>query len=91
MWRLAWNSALVRDKWRDRPEYVRDTILAACARQQDVYKGDETAPAPAVSPSLSLAPATPDNGNGVYRRLRPDQFVFYAPGNEYIMLSTNDS
>lgn len=93
MWRLAWNSALVRDKWRDRPEYVRDTILAACARQTEVYKGDEAtqAPVPVLDASLSLAPATPENGNGAYRQLKPDDFVFYAPGNEYIMLSTNDA
>lgn len=43
MWRLIWQSALRRDKWDDRPEYVRDTILAACSRQTEVYKGDERA------------------------------------------------
>jgi P4 family phage/plasmid primase-like protien len=38
MWRILWNPEckLRRQKWFDRPEYVRDTILTACSRQTEV-------------------------------------------------------
>lgn len=57
IWRFMWQSALVRDKWRERPEWLRDTILAACSRQTEVYKGDERA----VSVAAAGAAAGPDD------------------------------
>jgi P4 family phage/plasmid primase-like protien len=38
MWRIMWHPEckLRRQKWHDRPAYVRDTILTACARQTEV-------------------------------------------------------
>lgn len=38
MWRIMWNPEckLRRQKWFDRPEYIRDTILTACSRQTEV-------------------------------------------------------
>lgn len=32
-------SALLRGKWEDRPEYLRNTIVLACSRQRDVASG----------------------------------------------------
>lgn len=46
--RLMRQSALVRDKWELRPDYVRMTITTACARQKQWYVEPEAAPAPAV-------------------------------------------
>lgn len=37
MERIMYQSALVRDKWEDRPEYVQDTIMLACAQQGEVH------------------------------------------------------
>ena len=39
MERLMLRSALLRGKWEDRPEYLRNTIVLACSRQRDVASG----------------------------------------------------
>lgn len=36
IYRLMLRSHLIRDKWLKRPDYLRDTILKACARQSQV-------------------------------------------------------
>ena len=54
MWRLAWASGLVRDKWRDRHEYVRDTLLKACGECTETYE-NERAPMQAPAPGAASA------------------------------------
>lgn len=60
MWRILWNSEckLRRQKWHDRPEYVRDTILTACARQTEVLSEK-------MQPVLPGAPAPAQALSGV--------------------------
>lgn len=54
MERLMHQSGLVRDKWRDRPDYLRDTILKACALTTQVHGEKALA---VVQPSIGAAPA----------------------------------
>lgn len=42
--RLMYESNLARDKWRNRPQYLRDTILRACELQVDVLRDTSLMP-----------------------------------------------
>lgn len=53
MVRLMHRSALVRDKW-NRDDYMRRTVLGACARQTEVLHDD----APAVATGSAVVPAS---------------------------------
>lgn len=59
MERLMRLSALKRDKWDDRPDYLETTILKACALVRSVYAGstgmDAAPPPPAPSPEVAAA------------------------------------
>lgn len=71
--RIMRRSALLRDKW-DREDYMRGTILKACAQKKDVCQDREIVPptAPAVVPTTSptgaaaepLAPAVSQTPRG---------------------------
>lgn len=72
MWRLMQQSGLVRDKWARFDNYIKPTILDACATQKTWYA--EAAPLPAVDGSVasaapgvpsSVAPALPPPGASV--------------------------
>lgn len=57
--RLMWQSKLVRDKWHQRPDYLRTTILGCIARQHDVLSDkprQEIANAVAATPGSEIAP-----------------------------------
>jgi len=58
IWRLLWKSALVRDKWRERPEYVQRTIVNAINFQKAVYTG-KTKKEPAYVEPGAAVPGTP--------------------------------
>jgi len=96
MWRMGWKSALVRDKWRERPEYVRDTILNACARCTEVLADRNSVPSlGATAPAGPTLPPPPGSGvvppagvHNPYARTTAAEYVFYLPGNEYIYLKT---
>lgn len=91
IWRLMWTAKLRREKWDKRPDYVRDTILAACAKQVDVYedkaekKKQEVAAAVATLTSINA----PLNGGPPTPRSM-DDFCYYAPDSDYIFLKTGD-
>lgn len=60
--RLMRRSALVRDKWDVRPNYLRDTINRACGSQQQWYKEPRgtLSPSPDNSVPPPPAPAAPE-------------------------------
>lgn len=59
--RLMQQSALVRDKWEARPDYVRMTITTACSRQRQWY----VEPVPTAAAPGVLVPAAPGEGFAV--------------------------
>ncbi len=64
MYRLMLRSSLIRDKWIRRPDYLRDTILRACAHQTSVMTMARTetstqlvpADTPTTRAAVSIAP-----------------------------------
>jgi hypothetical protein len=56
MQRLMLESALVRQKWEDRDDYLERTILAACSVSKDVLTDKEMEP-----PVLAVAPPVTEN------------------------------
>lgn len=61
IWRLLWKSALVRDKWRERPEYVQRTIINAVNFQKAVYTGKKKKEPAYVEPGAVVSGTPPTN------------------------------
>lgn len=58
--RLMRRSALVRDKWDDRADYlVERTIMGACGQAREVYRDPRAVPAAGVPSEAPASPATP--------------------------------
>ena len=63
MQRLLFESALVRDKWIERPSYLRDTILKACANTSTWYDRNHGATNGATSGESTRTPVTEPRSN----------------------------
>lgn len=70
IYRLMWQSALVREKWELRDQYLRDTIVNACARTEKV----DTRGASPQPPAGEQAEFT----SGVQLLFPQDQVEFFA-------------
>lgn len=59
MWRLMYASALRREKWDKRPEYVQRTIITACGRCDKVFCASVTPSSMQQTSECELVPAVP--------------------------------
>lgn len=78
MERLMRQSALVRDKWNAREDYLQRTIITACSRQKKFAEVKAPAPAPAPAPADGAAP-------GYSSYLLTSDFDAYFKGCVYIV------
>lgn len=88
---LMWQSALARQKWEDRPDWLDTTILRAVSVVTNVAQAREPVPPPGVSSGTVPTPAGMATPSGIELRTAgrefltvEDQIVFFA-GCVYIV------
>ena len=86
MERLMWQSALAREKWGDRPDYLEATILKAVQLVRTVYKGGTAreVPPPPPPPSAEVAEAAGMRVRTDGHRMFFDQQMTHFAGCVYV-------